>query len=115
MGPELTARPAANNNGEHVALIVGRLMMKKFIYLAGPAALLALAACQSEKADNVEDAAENRADQLDEMADNATSEAQEEALENKADRVEEQGEEAANKIDDNGEIAPSETHMGDTQ
>lgn len=89
--------------------------MRKFLVTPFAIGLLALAACQSEQADNTEDAAENRADQIDEMADKAPTEQQEDALENKADRVEEQGEEAANKMDDNGEIAPSETGVGDTR
>jgi hypothetical protein len=65
---------------------------------------LALAGCQSEQADQVEDAAEDRADQLDAAG-----------ADEQADIVEEQGEEAANKMDDDGEIAPSESGVGDTQ
>lgn len=85
--------------------------------LATPIAvgLFALAACQSEQADQVEDTAEAQAERIDEAADQAPTEQQEEKLENQADVVEEQGEEAANKMDDAGEVAPSETGVGDTQ
>lgn len=90
--------------------------MNKLIHSTVVAAFaLSLGACQSQEADKIEDAAENRAEAIDDMADNATNEAQEDALERKADIVEEQGEEAANQKDDDGEIAPSETGVGDTQ
>ncbi|NNC73464.1 MAG: hypothetical protein HKN78_11405 [Sphingomonadaceae bacterium] len=90
--------------------------MKKYVFTALAAgSALALGACQSERADEVEDAAEAEAEALDEMADEATSEAAEESLEREADMVEEMGEERANAMDDDGEIAPSETGIGDTQ
>ena len=79
--------------------------MRKLIILSSVAALsLGLSACQSKKADAVEDAAENRADVIDDMADKAPTEAQEDALHNKADAVEEAGENAADAID-NGSAA----------
>lgn len=78
--------------------------MRKFATIAMTAMALGLAGCQSEQADTVEDAAEDRADQLDAAG-----------ADEQADVVEEQGEEAANKIDDDGEIAPSESGVGDTQ
>ena len=88
-------------------------MMRKILLAPIAVSLFALAACQSEKADQVEDKAEAQADRLNEAADQATTEQQEERLEHKADVVEEKGEEAANRMDDNGEVAPSE--VGDTQ
>jgi hypothetical protein len=78
--------------------------MRRFTTIAVGAVALALAGCQSEQADQVEDAAEDKADQLDAAG-----------ADEQADIVEEQGEEAANKIDDDGEIAPSESGVGDTQ
>jgi hypothetical protein len=90
--------------------------MRKTLFAATAlAGALALAACQSEQADQVEDAAEANAEMLDEAADAAPTEAMEDNLEAAADVAEEKGEENANALDDNGEIAPSETGVGDTQ
>ena len=74
--------------------------MRKFIIVSTAAALsLGLSACQSKKADQVEDAADNRADAIDKAADQAPTEVQEDALHNKADAVREAGENAADAID----------------
>jgi protein involved in sex pheromone biosynthesis len=78
--------------------------MRKAMILSVVAGALALAGCQSEEADQVEDTAEAQAEQLEEAG-----------MDEQADVVEEQGEEAANTMDDDGELAPSETGMGDTQ
>ena len=75
--------------------------MKIWIKAAAVGAALALAACGgNDRAENVEEAAENRAETLEDMADNATNEAAEEALENRAEAVEEAGEEKAEAIEE---------------
>lgn len=78
--------------------------MKNYARILVGSAFLALAACggQGDDAlgDNVADAAENRADVLEEMADNAATPAMEGALEDRADAVEEMGEAAEEAIDE---------------
>lgn len=73
---------------------------------------LGLSACQSEQADQVEDAAEDQAEAIDDQADMAGNEMVEDTLEDQADAVEAQGEEAADAMDDDGEVAPSEVPGG---
>ena len=82
-------------------------MRKMFITLAATSAL-ALGACQSKQADQVEDQAEAKADAIDAQADAMPEGPAKEATEARADAVEAAGEEKANAIDDKGEIAPSE-------
>ena len=68
-------------------------------------AALALAACggnaDDRAADNITAMTENRADQLEDAADNTSNGAQEEALEDRADATREMGQDAADKADNN--------------
>jgi protein involved in sex pheromone biosynthesis len=87
--------------------------MRKTIIALTAASALALGACQSKEADQVEDAAEAQADAIDAQADAMPEGPAKEATEAKADAVEAAGEEKANAMDDNGEIAPSEVAPAD--
>lgn len=89
--------------------------MKKLLIGLAATSALALGACQSPAADEVEDQAEAKAEAIDDQADAMPEGPAKEAMEQKADIVEEKGEEKANAMDDNGEIAPSESGVGDTQ
>ena len=82
--------------------------MRKTIIALTAASALALGACQSKQADQVEDQAEVKADAIDAQADAMPEGPAKEATEARADAVEAAGEEKANAIDDKGEIAPSE-------
>ncbi|MBL9069069.1 MAG: hypothetical protein JNM03_03680 [Sphingopyxis sp.] len=82
--------------------------MRKTIIALTAASALALGACQSKQADQVEDQAEAKADAIDAQADAMPEGPAKEATEARADAVEAAGEEKANAIDDKGEIAPSE-------
>ena len=83
--------------------------MRKMIIALTAASTLALGACQSKPADQVEDQAEAKADAIDAQADAMPEGPAKDATEAKADAVEAAGEEKANAMDDKGEIAPSET------
>lgn len=88
-------------------------MMKLFSkFVPVTAAALALAACggnaDDRAADNITAMTENRADQLEEAADNTSNGAQEEALEDRADATREMGREAADKADDNDDARVEE-------
>ncbi|KTE22391.1 hypothetical protein ATE67_00050 [Sphingopyxis sp. H050] len=87
--------------------------MRKTIIALTAASALALGACQSKEADQVEDTAEAQADAIDAQADAMPEGPAKEATEAKADAVEAAGEEKANAMDDNGEIAPSEVAPAD--
>lgn len=80
--------------------------MRMIVKGAMVAGLMALGACnssESEKAaDNVEAVADNKADVLEEMADNAATENQADAFENKADVIEAVAENKADAIEANG-------------
>ena len=82
--------------------------MRKTIIALTAASALALGACQSKQADQVEDQAEAKADAIDAQADAMPEGPAKEATEARADAVEAAGEDKANAIDDKGEIAPSE-------
>lgn len=82
-------------------------MRKMFITLAATSAL-ALGACQSKQADQVEDQADAQADVIDAQADALPEGPAKEALENKADAVEAAGEAKADAIDA-GTIPPPAT------
>jgi hypothetical protein len=81
--------------------------MKMIVKGAMVAGLMALGACNnsaSEKAaDNVEAVSENKADVLEDAADNAVTENAADALENKADAVRDAGENKADAIEANGQ------------
>lgn len=68
------------------------------------AGLMALAACgggaDDKAADNIEAAAENRADALEDLADNTTNETLADSLEAQADNAEDAGKAKADAIDD---------------
>ncbi|MBC7985710.1 MAG: hypothetical protein H7X93_03440 [Sphingomonadaceae bacterium] len=76
--------------------------MNKLTIAAGFAAALALSACQSPEAENVEDAYDNQAEVIDEMADDTANDVAEEGLEDQADMMEEAGDNAAEAVDDGG-------------
>jgi hypothetical protein len=81
--------------------------MKMIVKGAMVASLMALGACNNsaseQAADNVEAVTENKADVIDEQADNAATENQADALENKADAVRAAGENKADAIEANGQ------------
>ena len=81
--------------------------MRMIVKGAMVAGLMALGACNSSEseraADNVEAVADNKADALEEAADNAATEVQADALENKADGIEAAAENKADAIEDNGQ------------
>ena len=81
--------------------------MKIIVKGAMVAGLMALGACNNsaseQAADNVEAVGENKADVLDEAADNAATEAGADALENKADEVRDAAENTADAIEANGQ------------
>lgn len=73
--------------------------MRKTIIALTAASALALGACQSKQADQVEDQAEAKADAIDAQADAMPEGPAKEAVEDKADAVEEAGEAKADAID----------------
>jgi hypothetical protein len=80
--------------------------MRTILKAAAAAALLSLGACgdreaDDRKADNIIEEGENKADALDEAADNAATENQADALENKADAVREKAENKAEAVEEN--------------
>ncbi|WP_428683596.1 hypothetical protein [Sphingopyxis sp.] len=79
--------------------------MRKMIIALAAASTLALGACQSKPADQVEDQAEAKADAIDAQADAMPEGPAKEATEAKADAVEDAGEAKADAID-NGTTPP---------
>ncbi|PKQ00896.1 MAG: hypothetical protein CVT74_01865 [Alphaproteobacteria bacterium HGW-Alphaproteobacteria-13] len=81
--------------------------MRKFAITFAAGSALALAACQSPAADQVEDQADAQADVIDAQADAMPEGPAKEAMEDKADAVEAQGEAKADAID-SGTMTPGE-------
>jgi hypothetical protein len=79
--------------------------MRKMIIALAAVSTLALGACQSKPADQVEDQAEAKADAIDAQADAMPEGPAKEATEAKADAVEDAGEAKADAID-NGTTPP---------
>ncbi|WP_374524234.1 hypothetical protein [Sphingopyxis sp.] len=85
--------------------------MRKTIIALTVASALALGACQSKPADQVEDQAEAKADAIDAQADAMPEGPAKEATEAKADAVEEAGEAKADAIDNGTAPPPADSKM----
>ena len=85
--------------------------MRKTIIALTAASALALGACQSKPADQVEDQAEAKADAIDAQADAMPEGPAKEATEAKADAVEEAGEAKADAIDNGTAPPPADSKM----